>query len=122
MRGRFRRTTRTIDFEVEAEQPGHGPSAAALALVQPPTIPGAFIARVAALALLVGLAAAAWFGVVRPEIRDAAADRVDERLEQFQGMVDELVDDNDTFTPVTTIVGEAEADGTGRIRRDGRPG
>lgn len=108
-RGLFRRTTRTLDFEIEVEQPGHDPSAAAFALVQPPTVPGAAIGRVAAVALLVAAAAGAWFGVVRPEIRDAASDRVDERLEQFEGVVDDLADVNDAVAPVTSIAGEAQA-------------
>lgn len=118
-RGVFRRATRTLDFEVEAEQPGHEPSATSLALVQPPTIPGAAIGRFAALALLVGAAAGAWFGVVRPEIRDAASDRVDERLERFQGVVEELADSNDTPTPVTTIdAGAAATDPVSRPTTD----
>lgn len=99
-RGFFRRSTRTLDFEVEAEQQGHDPAIAAMSLVQPPTVPTAAIARGAALAAILGGAAAAWFGVVRPEIRDAAQDRVDERIA-------ELTPDPETATsPVTT-------DGTG---------
>jgi hypothetical protein len=104
-RGLFRRTTRTLDFEVEAEQPGHDPSAAVLALVQPPTIPGAAIGRIAAAALLVTAAPVAWFGVIRPEIRDAASTRVDERLEQFDGVVEQLADGNDAGAPVTSVAG-----------------
>ena len=91
-RGVLRRSTRTLDFEVEAEQPGHEPTATHMSLVQPPTVPGALLGRIAAIALLLGAAAAAWFGVVRPEIRDAAEDRVDERLTRFEGLVDEAVE------------------------------
>lgn len=107
-RGVFRRSTRTIDFEIEAEQPGHDPSSAALALVQPPTIPGVAIGRIAAAAVLLTAAAIAWFGVIRPEIRDAASARVDERIEQFEGVVEQLADANDDVTPVASVAGAAD--------------
>jgi hypothetical protein len=95
-RGFFRRTTRTLDFEVEAEQQGHEPAIATMSLVQPPTIPTAVIGRVAAIAALIGAAGAAWFGVVRPEIRDSVESRVDERISE---LAPAPVDD---ITPVTT--------------------
>ena len=82
-RGFFRRSTRTLEFEVEAEQPGHDPAIGAMSLVQPPTIPGAAIARVAVVVVLVGAAVGAWFGLVRPEIRSAADRRVDERIAEL---------------------------------------
>ncbi|BAN04095.1 COG1470 family protein [Ilumatobacter coccineus] len=103
-RGVFRRSTRTLDFEVEAEQPGHTPASTALSLVQPPTIPGALLGRVAAVALLVGAAALAWFGVVRPEIRDAADQRVDEQLARFEGLVEEAQDAGSTAVVVPSTV------------------
>ena len=43
----FRRHTRTLDFEVEAQRQGLPPAVAPLALVQPPTIPGEAIAKIA---------------------------------------------------------------------------
>lgn len=79
----FRRATRTLDFEVEAEEQSHEPAAGAMALVQPPTIPAPLIGRVLAAAAIVGAAVFAWFGVVRPEIQDSAARRVDARIEEF---------------------------------------
>ena len=103
-RGLFRRSTRTLDFEVEAEQPGHPPAASKMSLIQPPTISASAIGRVAAVALLIGGAAAAWFGLVRPEIRDAARDRVDERLAQFDGLVEEARELGSTdVAPATTV-------------------
>lgn len=101
--GLFRRSTRTLDFEVEAEQQGHEPAAAAMSLVQPPTIPGAAIVRVLAVAAFLGAAALAWFGVVRPEIRDAAESRVDERITEL------TPDPSDGGnTPATTVAGSEE--------------
>ena len=82
-RGCFRRATRTLDFEVEAEQQGHAPAITSMSLVQPPTIPGAAIVRALTIAALLGGLAAAWFGVIRPEIRDAATDLVDERIAEL---------------------------------------
>lgn len=105
-RGLFRRATRTLDFEVEAEQQGHDPAIAAMSLVQPPTVPAAAIARTLAIVALLGAAALAWFGVVRPEIRDAAQSQVDERIAE---LTPEPTDDN---TPATTAVDTAEPDVT----------
>jgi hypothetical protein len=98
-RGLFRRATRTLDFEVEAEQQGHDPAIASMSLVQPPTVPGAAIVRALAVAAILGAAAVAWFGVIRPEIRDAATDRVDERIAE---LTPEPTDD------VTSITTEAD--------------
>ena len=103
-RGVFRRATRTLDFEVEAEQPGHDPSATDLSMVQPPTVPGAVIGRVLAVLALVGAAVAAWFGVIQPAIDDAATDAVNEQLAEFNQAVSEIADGNDVVVPVTTIV------------------
>ena len=117
-RGVFRRGTRTLDFEVEAEQPGHTPTATDLALVQPPTIPGAAIARTLAVLVLVAAAVGAWFGVVRPEIRDAASDRVDERLSEFDTAVDQIAAGNGAESPVTTV---AEAPAGRPVTEEGEP-
>lgn len=108
-RGVFRRSIRTLDFEVEAEQPGHSPAATDMSLVQPPTIPGVLIGRVAAVALLVAAAAGAWFGVVRPEIRDAADQRVDEQLQRFEGLVEEAQDSGSSAVVTPTTVPSATA-------------
>ena len=83
-RGGFRRATRTLDFEVEAGRQGLPPVAAPMSLVQSPTIPGAVLARVAAVIGLVAAAALAWFVVVEPAIDDAVADQVDSRLAEIE--------------------------------------
>jgi len=99
-RGFFRRATRTLDFEVEAEQQGHDPAIASMSLIQPPTIPGAAIVRTLTIAALLGGLAAAWFGVIRPEIRNAATELVDERIAE---LTPEPVD-GATPAPATTAV------------------
>ncbi len=76
-RGGFRRSTRTLDFEVEAGRQGLPPVVAPMSLVHSPTIPGAALWRIAAVIALVGAAALAWFAVVEPAIEEAAADQVD---------------------------------------------
>ena len=76
----FRRHTRTLDFEVEAQRQGLPPAVAPLALVQPPTIPGRAIAAALGVAALLGAAVFAWFGLVEPSIEDAVSNEVDERM------------------------------------------
>ncbi len=117
-RGVFRRATRTLDFEVEAEQPGHDPTATDLSLVQPPTIPGAAIGRFVAVAAIIGAAVAAWFGVIEPAIEDAATDAVDARLSDFDDAVAEIADGSGAEVPVTTV---ADPDGTRPSADDGEP-
>jgi hypothetical protein len=82
-RGGFRRSTRTLDFEVEAGRQGFAPVTAPMALVQSPTIPGAVLARTAGILALLGALVLAWFAVVKPTIEDAAADQVDRRLDEL---------------------------------------
>ena len=113
-RGVFRRATRNLDFEVEAEQQGHEPTATSLSLVQPSTLSLASVGKALALAALIGAAVGAWFGVIRPEIRDAAADRVDERLAQFDAAIDEIAAESNVASPVTTL---AEGEDNGGIER-----
>jgi len=96
-RGLFRRSTRTLTFDVEAQQQGVDPASATLSLVQPPTVPGSLIGRVLVAALLVGAAVLAWVSVIRPELQDAADRAVDER-------VDELVDTTPAVTSTTVAV------------------
>jgi hypothetical protein len=81
-RGGFRRSTRTLDFEVEAGRQGLPPVAAPMSFVQSPTVPGAALARIAAVVGLVAAVVLAWFAVVKPAIEDAAADQVDRIIEE----------------------------------------
>jgi hypothetical protein len=82
-RGMFRRATRTLDFEVEAEQQGHDPAIGSMSIVQPPTVPGSAIVRALTVAAFVAAATAAWYGVVRPELRDTVNERVDARIAEL---------------------------------------
>lgn len=118
-RGGFRRALRTLDFEVEAEQPGHEPTAESLSLVQPSTISMASVAKMLGALALIAAVIGAWFGVIRPELRDAAADRVDERLAEFDAAVDQIAAESGTESPVTTLAG---VEGAGRpVLDEGEP-
>lgn len=75
-RGVFRRSSRTLDFDVEASRQGFAPVNESMALVQSPTIPVDALARAVAVAAIVGGLALAWFGLVRPTIEDTVADEV----------------------------------------------
>lgn len=75
-RGGFRRSSRTLDFDVEASRQGFAPVSESMALVQSPTIPGDMLARAAAVAAIIAGLALAWFGLVRPTIEDVVADEV----------------------------------------------
>jgi hypothetical protein len=104
----LRRSTRTIDFEVEAARQGLDPVVSPMSLVQSPTIPGAAIARAAAVAALLAAAVFAWFGVVKPTIEDAAAEQVDSRIDELaatgQGN-STSTDDEQVTTPTTAVSG-----------------
>jgi len=105
-RGVFRRATRNLDFEIDAEQQGHDTAVAAMTMIQSPTIPLSFIARAAAVIAVVAAVIAAWLWVVQPEIEDAAKQSVDDRIA-------ELIppESGETAAPVTTIsVEEPEPD------------
>jgi hypothetical protein len=101
----FRRATRTLDFEVEAEQQGHDPAIGAMSVVQPPTIPGSGIVRTLTVTALVA-AAAAWFGVVRPELRDTVNERVDARIAELSPV------DPGNPIPVTTTASDSDTEPT----------
>jgi hypothetical protein len=100
----FRHTTRTLDFEIEAESPGHAPAAAPLALVQPPTIPGSAMAWVGGILAALLIAAGLWVGLVRPAIDNAVTDQVNKQLG-----TPAATSPGDGSVPATTVTGNANA-------------
>ena len=106
-RGGFRRATRTLGFEVEAARQGLDPVAAPMSLVQSPTIPGAVLARGAAVIAVLAAAVLAWFAVVKPTIEDAAAEQVDRRLEAVA-----FQDSTDGGPDLVTTTTQPSTDGT----------
>jgi hypothetical protein len=105
-RGAFRRATRTLDFEIEAERQGHAPASTSLAFVQSPTIPAAAIARVLIVLAILGGLAVAWFALIEPTIEDAASDQVDERMAELA--IDS--EGSTVDTPTTTSAPVSESD------------
>src|SRR5690606_25162320 len=65
-------------------EPEHEPAVGRATLIQPPTISARTVGRVLGLAVALAAVVAAWFGVVRPELRDAARDAVDDRLAELE--------------------------------------
>jgi hypothetical protein len=112
--GWFRRAERQLDFEIEATEPDHEPAVGRATLVQPPTVSLRSIASSVGVAVALVVVAAAWFGVVRPTIRDAAADAVDDRVAEL-GATAELDTDleaEDGTVPASTapVVGAGEGE------------
>ena len=89
-----------------------------MSFVQSPTIPGAAIFRVLTVAVLLFGLTAAWFSVIRPEIREAATDIVDERIAELSPEFD----DRSAPAPATTAVDDDAAIETANVDvSDGEP-
>ena len=76
----WERRSRTVQFTIDADQPGAPTASAPVTFVQASMIPERLFGRL--LAALVTLAALAgvWFGLVKPAINDAADDAVAKQL------------------------------------------
>ena len=103
-RGGFRPSDRQLDFEIEATEPEHTAARGRATLVQTPTIPSRALARLAGAALVAGAAVLAWFGVVRPELRNAADRAVDDRIAELAeaGQLPTGTVPDSPVSPVTT--------------------
>lgn len=99
---RPRRRERQLDFEIEAAEPDHRPAVARATLIQSPTIAGRTVLRVLATLVVLGGAVGAWFGVVRPELRDAAQRAVDDRITELTGVPAPSVPADDQTAPQPT--------------------
>ena len=95
-RGGLRPSERQLDFSIEATEPDHAPARGRATLIQTPTVPARALGRLLWAAAVVGAVALAWFGVVRPELRDAAGRAVDDRI-------DELIALSDPTTPAASV-------------------
>lgn len=98
----FRRSTRTLDFEIEAQQQGRESATADLSLVQPPTVSATAIERWLAVLAVIGVVVLAWFAVVRPAIDDAAERAVDELVTPTPAVTATAPSTSPTPTPATT--------------------
>jgi hypothetical protein len=105
--GMLRRRQRQLDFEIEATEPDHDPAIGRVTLIQTPTISGHSVARALGFAAAALALIAAWFGVIRPELRDAADRAVEERIGDL-AVAPESVE-----SPVSTLPPTADADPAG---------
>ena len=107
--GWMRASERQLDFEIEATEPDHEPANGLATLMQSPTISGRSVARFLAAVAAIAAIVLAWYGVVRPELEDAAERAVDDQIA-------ELSTDAPTTTvadagvPATLAPAEAEPD------------
>ena len=96
----FRRAERQVDFEIEATEPEHDPATGRATLIQPSTIPVRTIGRTALALAGIALVIAAWYWVVRPEIRDAADRAVADRVDEFVPTESTVVTTTTTTVPL----------------------
>jgi hypothetical protein len=72
----WRRQSRPLHFEVEAEQPTAPTAMAAATLVQAPVLPERLLSRVLGVAAVVGLLALAWVALIRPAVDQRIDDAI----------------------------------------------
>ncbi len=115
---RWRRGSRFLTFRVEAAQQGHETVYSEATLVQTPTIGDRFWPRLAAAVLTLAAVTAAWFGVVRPAIDDAASSAVDDRIGELSpqsSTVDASVPVDTSASSVTTVSSQPPAAEQGEL-------
>ncbi|MEP7202529.1 MAG: hypothetical protein ABI894_07970 [Ilumatobacteraceae bacterium] len=76
----WERRSRTVQFTIDADQPGAPTASAPVTFVQASMIPERLFGRLLALAAVIAVLAGVWFGIVKPTIRDSAKDAVAEQL------------------------------------------
>jgi hypothetical protein len=76
----WERRSRTVQFTIDADQPGCPTATAPVTFVQASMIPERLFGRLLALAAAIAALAGVWYGIVKPSIRDAADDAVTEQL------------------------------------------
>jgi hypothetical protein len=102
-RSLFRGSERQLNFEIEATEPDHAPVLGRATLIQPPTVSARSIGQVLATGLAVVAVIAAWFGIVRPELRDAADRAVERRLGEITP-TETTTDASPVSTTIVTVV------------------
>jgi hypothetical protein len=120
--GFLRRAERQLDFEIEATESEHEPAIGRATLVQPPTVSLRTVGKVLGTAVILAAIVGAWFGVVRPELRDAADDAVAERIDEL-GLAagDATTEPTDTTLPLETVGGDDADSSTPIVVASGEP-
>ena len=76
----WERRSRTVQFTIDADQPGCPTASAPVTFVQASMVPERLFARLVATAAVVAALAGVWFGIVKPAVRTAADDAVTKQL------------------------------------------
>ncbi len=76
----WNRRSRTVQFTIDADQPGCPTASAPVTFVQASMIPDRLFGRLLAVLATIVALGIVWFGMVKPAIRDAADDAVAEQL------------------------------------------
>jgi hypothetical protein len=103
----WQRRSRTVQFTIDADQPGCPTASAPVTFVQASMVPERLFPRVLAAAVTVAALGFVWFGMIKPSIRDAADDAVAKQLPEAISATTvvsvPVVVSNDSV-PVTTVV------------------
>ncbi|MEO7370496.1 MAG: hypothetical protein ABIZ69_06530, partial [Ilumatobacteraceae bacterium] len=103
----WERRSRTVQFTIDADQPGAPTASAPVTFVQASMIPERLFGRLLAAGVTVLALGAVWFGVVKPAIRDAAADAVTAQLPaaiSSTSLVSVPVQPSNDSVPAPTVV------------------
>jgi hypothetical protein len=104
----WERRSRTVQFTIDADQPGAPTASAPVTFVQASMIPERLFGRLLALLVAVAALSGVWFGIVKPAIRDAADDAVSEQLPAAISSTSVVpavpIVDTDDSVPVSTVV------------------
>ena len=88
----WERRARTIPFRIDADQPGSPTATSTATFVQTPMVPERLVGRTIALVTVAAVGLAAWFGVVKPAIRDAAETAVREAVPETTTTITPTID------------------------------
>ncbi len=103
----WERRSRTVQFTIDADQPGCPTASAPVTFVQASMVPERLFARLLGLLAVVVALGAVWFGIVKPAVRDAAdeaiADQLPAAISSTSVVTVNPVVSNDSV-PVTTVV------------------
>jgi hypothetical protein len=102
----WERRSRTVQFTIDADQPGCPTASAPVTFVQASMIPERLFGRLLVVAATVAALLGVWFGIVKPAVRDAADDAVAEQLPaaiSSTSVVSVSVVSPDDSVPVTTV-------------------
>ena len=111
-RVQWQRSSRTIPFRIEADQAGSPTAEAGATFVQAPVVPENLFGRLAAVAGTAALLGVAWVGLVKPAIRDAAQDAVNELGPTPSTVVASTLPGSESTTVTTVSDGNSRPDGT----------